>query len=266
MELRYRKINNDEMPTKVSDLENLVKTLQNQLLMSISREKKLLEKFGVDKDKDPFIGLDMLEMGTYIDIDNSKISYEDVSSYNIFIRNLCDRGGWLIGLLMFQSCSSFILSNNNKLLNKHPSIIYFLTMLVGAGGNAGNQAAVRVIRDLALNTLNIKNMKNLLKFLYKELIMAVSLSGLIGIIGLARTMLSNETTTSEALAITLSLVIIVFVSIIVGAILPIILNFIKLDPAHASTSIQVIMDISGVLLTCVVASAILDNIPINDIT
>jgi hypothetical protein len=25
----------------------------------------------------------------------------------------------------------------------HPVIIYFLTMLVGAGGNAGNQASVR---------------------------------------------------------------------------------------------------------------------------
>lgn len=27
-------------------------------------------------------------------------------------------------------------------------IVYFLTMLVGAGGNAGNQASVRVIRGI----------------------------------------------------------------------------------------------------------------------
>lgn len=67
-----------------------------------------------------------------------------------FLPNILDRGGWLLGLLLFQSCSSFILSANQDLLRDHPVIIYFLTMLVGAGGNAGNQAAVRVIRRIAL--------------------------------------------------------------------------------------------------------------------
>ena len=54
-----------------------------------------------------------------------------------------DRAYWLVGLLILQSCSGFILSHNEALLERHPVIIYFLTMLVGAGGNAGNQASVR---------------------------------------------------------------------------------------------------------------------------
>ena len=56
---------------------------------------------------------------------------------------LRDRAYWLVGLLALQSCSGFILSRNEILLARHPVIIYFLTMLVGAGGNAGNQASVR---------------------------------------------------------------------------------------------------------------------------
>jgi cation transporter-like permease len=44
---------------------------------------------------------------------------------------------------MLQSFSGIILSRNEALLADHPVIIYFLTMLVGAGGNAGNQASVR---------------------------------------------------------------------------------------------------------------------------
>jgi hypothetical protein len=56
---------------------------------------------------------------------------------------LRDRAYWLVGLLVMQSCSGFILAHNELLLEKHPVIIYFLTMLVGAGGNAGNQASVR---------------------------------------------------------------------------------------------------------------------------
>jgi hypothetical protein len=60
-----------------------------------------------------------------------------------FWESLKDRGGWLVGLLVLQSMSSFIISRNEKLLQEHIVIVQFLTMLVGAGGNAGNQASVR---------------------------------------------------------------------------------------------------------------------------
>ena len=100
-----------------------------------------------------------------------------------FVTSMIDRGGWLIGLLMFQSCSSFILSANQELLSAHPAIIYFLTMLVGAGGNAGNQAAVRVIRRIALGTISSKTLG---VYLQKELYMACGLSVLLGMTGLIR--------------------------------------------------------------------------------
>ena len=51
------------------------------------------------------------------------------------------RASWLLGLLICQSFSSFILADNEQLLVSHPTIIYFMTMLVGAGGNAGNQVS-----------------------------------------------------------------------------------------------------------------------------
>ena len=60
-----------------------------------------------------------------------------------FKDSLMDRAYWLVGLLVIQSMSGFILARNELLLQTHPVIIYFLTMLVGAGGNAGNQASVR---------------------------------------------------------------------------------------------------------------------------
>ena len=56
---------------------------------------------------------------------------------------LRDRATWLVGLLILQSLSGIILSRNELLLANHPVIIYYLTMMVGAGGNAGNQASVR---------------------------------------------------------------------------------------------------------------------------
>lgn len=42
-----------------------------------------------------------------------------------------------------------ILQNHAKLIEEHFVITLFLTMLVGAGGNAGNQSTVLVVRELA---------------------------------------------------------------------------------------------------------------------
>lgn len=60
-----------------------------------------------------------------------------------FCQSISDRAGWLVGLLVLQSLSSFIIARNENLLKEHVVIVRYLTMLVGAGGNAGNQASVR---------------------------------------------------------------------------------------------------------------------------
>jgi Mg/Co/Ni transporter MgtE len=60
---------------------------------------------------------------------------------------------WLLGLLVLQSSSSFVLDRYEGLLREHIFVTLFLTMLVGAGGNAGNQSAIKVIRGLATGVL-----------------------------------------------------------------------------------------------------------------
>ena len=41
-----------------------------------------------------------------------------------------------------------------------------------------------------------------------------------------------------------------------GAALPLMLDRLRIDAAHASTTIQVVMDISGVLIVCAISQAI----------
>jgi Mg/Co/Ni transporter MgtE len=55
-----------------------------------------------------------------------------------------NRGKWLLGLLVLQSMSSVVLDRYQDLVREHIVITLFLTMLVGAGGNAGNQSAIKV--------------------------------------------------------------------------------------------------------------------------
>ena len=173
-----------------------------------------------------------------------------------FLDAMKSRAYWLVGLLALQSCSGFILSRNELLLQDHPVIVYFLTMLVGAGGNAGNQASVRVIRGLALGTLNPTTQS---QFLSREIRMAFALSAILSIAGFTRAILF-QTPFPETMAVTLALSMIVFSSICLGAVLPLVLQKMGVDPAHSSTTIQVIMDILGVVLTVFVSTAVLDSV------
>jgi len=126
-------------------------------------------------------------------------------------------------------------------------------MLVGAGGNAGNQAAVRVIRSLAVGTLNRRTMRF---FLMQEAKMAVGVSFLIGLTGFIRASIFRVPW-GETIAITTSVVVIVATSIAIGSTLPLAMKRVGIDPAHSSTTIQVIMDILGVLITVCVSSFVL---------
>jgi len=170
-----------------------------------------------------------------------------------FSEAIRERAGWLIGLLFFQSCSSFIIAYNEQFLQTHMVIVQFLTMLVGAGGNAGNQSAVGVIRGLAIGTINGNTWK---AYLMQEAKMAAGLSFLIGLTGFIRAAMFR-TPWGETIAITTSVSMIVVTSVAIGSTLPLAMKKVGIDPAHSSTTIQVIMDILGVLITVMVSSFVM---------
>ena len=112
-----------KLKNRINELDTIVLNLRNLLDISRYREKKLssaLEQSGLSIT----VSLD-IEDGGLGAIDDPSLSPD--SDSKTFIPALTERAGWLIGLLIFQSCSSFILSANNNLLETHPAIIYFLT-------------------------------------------------------------------------------------------------------------------------------------------
>jgi len=172
-----------------------------------------------------------------------------------FCQSLTDRAGWLIGLLILQSLSSFILARNESLLQRHGVIIQFLTMLVGAGGNAGNQASVGVIRGIAVGSISSSNKWKVLR---REFSMGLALSIILGFAGFVRAK-AFSIPWMETITITVCLFMIVIISVVVGAMLPLCMQFVGIDPAHSSTTIQVIMDITGVFITVSISTLLLDS-------
>uniref|UniRef100_A0A7S1D0V7 SLC41A/MgtE integral membrane domain-containing protein n=1 Tax=Cyclophora tenuis TaxID=216820 RepID=A0A7S1D0V7_CYCTE len=173
-----------------------------------------------------------------------------------FSKMVTDRGGWLVMLLVLQSMSSFIIKRNEDLLQQHRAIVEFLTMLVGAGGNAGNQASVGVIRGLAIGS--IRGNAGVKAFLRREFTVGLCLSLILGMAGLIRAAIFF-TPWPETIAITSSLFMIVMMSVLIGATLPLGMKLVGIDPAHSSTTIQVVMDILGVTVTVLVCGLILDS-------
>mmetsp|Transcript_64968 Transcript_64968/g.141609 ORF Transcript_64968/g.141609 Transcript_64968/m.141609 type:complete len:281 (+) Transcript_64968:43-885(+) len=167
------------------------------------------------------------------------------------------RTGWLVGLLLFQSTSSVILEHFGPLLQYHPVVVYFLTMLVGAGGNAGGQSTVLVVRRLALEKVSgLKSSQTNTHIIAEQLFIGFRLAAILSLACVVRCWLFRVVG-YEALAIGISMFCIVVVSTLLGSSLPLLLRHLHVDPAHAGAAIQVLMDIGGVLLTCVVACLVL---------
>ena len=158
-------------------------------------------------------------------------------------------------LLILQSGSSFILQSFAELISRHILITMYLTMLVGAGGNAGNQAAVLMIRRLA-------NPKSFLlrSVIVRETFAALIIGCAVTLVGFLRVAIEERGAILPSLTIGLALFSIVTSSILLGTLLPVILQRVfHLDPAHAGPIIQVLMDILGVCITCAIGQMLLVN-------
>ena len=253
-----RKAAHRVLPSKLSpsmlqaSSSSLDDRIRDQMLELEDEEERLISQLSdVRRRQEAISNVACMDMACDVDIDDIKVP-------QTFASSLSRRATWLIGLLCFQSASSIILEKSEVLLNTHPQIVFFLTMLVGAGGNAGNQASVRVIRTLARDQVSGGVKQNWGEILREERNMALALGFILGGVGYLRAVLSN-TPLPESIAIGTACALIVAISVITGAALPLILNRLGAGAQNASTSIQVIMDILGVLLTCGVCTILLET-------
>jgi magnesium transporter len=169
-------------------------------------------------------------------------------------RMVWQRSAWLVGLLILQSFSSFILSSYSTLINKYTIIAVFLTMLIGTGGNAGNQSATLVIRGLTTKEMSRRNAG---RVLMREFGVALIMAGILVVVGFLRVYWAGYSF-FVSMVISLALYLIVVTSMVLGAVIPLILERFEVDPAHsAAPFLSTLMDILGVLIYCFICSKLL---------
>eukprot|EP00668_Euglena_longa_P016415 GGOE01020668.1.p1 GENE.GGOE01020668.1~~GGOE01020668.1.p1 ORF type:complete len:269 (+),score=96.61 GGOE01020668.1:62-868(+) len=160
------------------------------------------------------------------------------------------RASVLIILLLLQSISSSVLNHYEDLVH-HSIVPLFLTMLVGAGGNAGNQATVRSISGLVSGEYRPFKV-DFVRVVKREVAIGFIGACLLTAIGFLRVywFTGGIGGLLPVYAVSFSLFLIVTTSAIIGSALPFLLTFAGMDAEHAGPAIQVIMDILGVLITC----------------
>lgn len=177
-------------------------------------------------------------------------SYFQTSKKTMFLQ----RTKWLATLLLFQSVSSFIMRRYETMLSEHVIIALFLTMLIGTGGNAGNQSATLVIRGLATGEISVHKG---LKVLLNELVLGLMIALLLSALSFARVYFTHGDIITS-LAISGSLFVIVIVSILLGTLIPLVLARFNIDPAHsAAPFLATLMDIIGISIYCTICSFVL---------
>eukprot|EP01054_Gregarina_sp_Poly1_P010201 Gregarina_sp_Poly_1__10200@NODE_704_length_6682_cov_70_537566_g531_i0_p2_GENE_NODE_704_length_6682_cov_70_537566_g531_i0NODE_704_length_6682_cov_70_537566_g531_i0_p2_ORF_typecomplete_len308_score40_28MgtE/PF01769_16/1_1e03MgtE/PF01769_16/6_1e11PIGH/PF10181_9/0_075DUF3007/PF11460_8/4_8Phage_holin_3_7/PF05449_11/2_8Phage_holin_3_7/PF05449_11/1_6e02Phage_holin_3_7/PF05449_11/6_6e02_NODE_704_length_6682_cov_70_537566_g531_i013372260 len=163
------------------------------------------------------------------------------------------RFAWLVVLLMLQSLSSFILKHFESIFLQHSIVVFFLTMLVGAGGNAGSQSTVLAIRGIAKGSFAPRS--SVADFVLNEIATGFKLAVILAGVSFVRVWLFDGNIW-EVVAICVSMFGIVFVAVLIGTLLPLSLWYLGFDAAHAGAAIQVTIDIVGVTITCVVSSVV----------
>ena len=153
---------------------------------------------------------------------------------------------WLLLLMISASFTGAIITYFEDALAAQVALTAFIPMLMDTGGNCGSQSSVTVIRSLSLGELRWGDWW---RASWKELQVGVLCGVTLALVNLARLTLFSQVGTAVALVVSLTLIVTVVSSKLLGCLLPIAASRLGLDPAvMASPLITTIADAVSLLV------------------
>ncbi|MEE9229207.1 MAG: magnesium transporter [Acidobacteriota bacterium] len=161
---------------------------------------------------------------------------------------------WLFLLLVLESASGQLLHHYSAALQAMVALSFFIPMLIATGGNAGTQSATLIIRGLATGEIHLRDFGRLL---FRECMLGITLGVLLSIVAFGRAYLL-ESDVGLGLTVAVSLAITLVAANVIGALLPLLLRALGLDPALvAAPTISTLVDVFGLWIYFEVARRIL---------
>ncbi len=177
------------------------------------------------------------------------------TSFVSFIRK---RGTWLVLLFLGEFFTQTALRYYDPVFEAIKGAAYYVPLLISAGGNSGSQSSTLVIRGMAVGEIKPRDWW---RILVRELAMGTVLGLGLGVIGFGRVLMYRDQHMGFALTVALTLVGIVICGCTVGAMLPILLKRLGLDPATSSTPfIASLVDVLGIIIFVHIAMIVMSAV------
>ena len=175
-----------------------------------------------------------------------------------FLTFIKKRGVWLFVLFFGEFFTQTALRHYDPVFDAIHGAAYYVPLLISAGGNSGSQSSTLVIRSMAVGEIK---MRDWWRILVRETGMGLVLGlGLAGV-GFLRVLMYPEQHADFALTVAITLVGIVMTGCTVGAMLPMVLKRIGLDPATSSTPfIASLVDVLGIVIFVHVAKLVMATV------
>jgi magnesium transporter len=155
------------------------------------------------------------------------------------------RALWLVVLLVLSYLSSVVLKHYSDILQILVPLAFFIPMLTGTCGNTGMQSATLIIRGLATGEVELKDY---LRVISREIFMGLFLGIILGMLSFIRARFV-DVNPFIGIAVGIAVFISVLSANLIGAMLPLILKKIKIDPAvSAGPFITTIIDVTTLIL------------------
>jgi magnesium transporter len=175
------------------------------------------------------------------------------------------RAPWLSILFVGEMFTSVAMQNYGGEIQKFVVLAFFLPLILSSGGNSGSQATSLIIRAMALQDVLMRDWWRVFR---REIASGFLLGLILAVIGAARVILFQTFHIAGAdygtqypwlaLAIGTSIICVVLWGSLAGAMLPIFLRFIKLDPAVCSAPfVATLVDVTGIVIFFNVAAFVM---------
>ena len=147
---------------------------------------------------------------------------------------------WLIVLMISATFTGRIIKSYEEVLQSVVVLASFIPMLMDTGGNAGAQSSTTVIRALSLGDVETKD---IFKILRKEFFTSIIVAIVLAAINYLRLITLTKISLDVALVVSVTLILVVIISKVIGAFLPVVAKTFKMDPAiMAGPLITTILD------------------------
>ena len=179
----------------------------------------------------------------------------DVDADDSIFAQVKARIPWLLIGIASGILSSLILGNFEVQLHAVTALALFIPIIGGTGGNVGVQSSAIVVQGLANGSLEIKQFASQLG---KEVLIGLLNASIIAAVILVYNLIMLPENLAVTLSVAVSLFAVVMFASILGTVIPLTLEKLKINPALATGPfIQISNDIVGLIIYVNIATAFL---------